>query len=255
MFFVLSKALFFLLTPINWIIGLFLYSFFGSHEVRTKRAFKWGVFLLILLTNPFLSNMALKSWEVPPVPISNLEGTYDIAIVLGGFSDVLEKPRDRLHLSEGADRLTNAIELYKTGKVSKILVTSGSAEVVGEKISEGKITGEFLAKIGIPEEDFIIEPSSRNTHENAIYTAKILKEQYPDARCLLITSAFHFRRASRTFKKAGVEFTAFPTDIQSDNFKPTPGRFILPNDSSLVVWKMLIKEWVGLFAYRVLGYA
>jgi len=255
MFFVLSKTLFFLLTPINWIVGLFLYSSFGKNEKRKRSTFKWALILLVVLSNPLLSNVVFKWWEDEAIPVSELEGIYDIAIVLGGFSDVQEYPRDRLHLSEGADRLTNALELYKTGKVRKILVTSGSAMVVGEKLSEGKITGDFLSRIGIPKEDFIIEPSSRNTHENAIYTAKILEEQYPDARCLLITSAFHFPRAGRTFKKAGVDFTPFPTDILSDPIKATPAHLILPNAHSLCVWKRLIKEWVGLTVYKILGYA
>jgi len=255
MFFVLSKTLFFLLTPINWIVGLLLYAFFGKHERRTRRAFKWGLVLLVVLSNPFLSNTAFKWWEQEAVPISQLDGVYDIAIVLGGFSDIQEYPRDRLHLSEAADRLTNALELYKTGKVRKILVTSGSAMVVGEKISEGKIAGEFLARIGIPESDVIIEPNSRNTHENALFTAQILKEKHPNARCLLITSAFHFPRARRTFKKAGVEFTDFPTDILSDPMKWTPQKLILPSVRSLSAWQILIKEWVGLAAYKILGYA
>ncbi len=255
MFFILSKTLFFLLTPINWIVGLLLYAFFGKHEKRTRRAFKLGLILLVVLSNPFLSNVMFKWWEREAVPINKLEGVYDIAIVLGGFSDVNEHPRDRLHLSEAADRLTNAIELYKTGKVRKILVTSGSAMVVGEKVSEGKITGEFLDRIGIPASDFIIEPDSRNTHENAIYTAKILREQYPDARCLLITSGFHFPRAGRAFRKAGVEFTPFATDILSNPIKWTPQHLILPNSHSLSIWQRLIKEWVGLAAYKVLGYA
>lgn len=255
MFFVLSKTLFFLLTPINWIVGLFLYSFFGKNEKRTRKAFKWGLIVLIILSNPFLSNVIFKWWEDEAVPVAQLEGVYDIAIVLGGFADVNEYPRDRLHLSEAADRLTNAIELYKTGKVRKILVTSGSAMVVGEKVSEGKITGEFLSRIGIPPTDFIIESDSRNTHENAVYTAKILKEQYPNARCLLITSAFHFPRAGRAFKKAGVTFTPFPSDILSDTFKATPSKLIFPSISSLAAWQILIKEWVGLAAYKVLGYA
>ncbi len=255
MFFVLSKTLFFLLTPINWIVGLFLYAFFGKREKRTRRAFKWGLILLLILSNPLLSNVSLKCWEREAIPVSELEGVYDIAIVLGGFSDVNEYPRDRLHLSEAADRLTNAIELYKTGKVRKILVTSGSAMVVGEKVSEGKITGEFLDRIGIPASDIIIEPNSRNTRENALYTAKILREQYPDARCLLITSGFHFPRAGRTFRKAGVQFTPFATDILSNQIKWTPQHLIIPTAHSLTTWKMLVKEWVGLAAYKVLGYA
>jgi len=255
MFFVLSKTLFFLLTPINWIVGLLVYSFLGKNEKRTRRAFKWALIILVILSNPLLSNIVFKWWEDEAVHVTDLEGVYDIAIVLGGFADVDEYPRDRLHLNEGADRLTNAIELYKAGKVRKILVTSGSAVVVGEKVSEGKITGEFLSRIGIPVADFIIEPDSRNTYENAIYTAKILQEQYPDARCLLITSAFHFPRAGRTLKKAGITFTPFPTDILSEAFKATPTRLILPSVNSLGMWQILIKEWVGLTAYKILGYA
>ena len=54
--------------------------------------------------------------------------------------------------------------------------------------------------MGIPENDIIIENKSRNTHENAFYTAQLFeKNGFSKSNNLLITSSMHMRRAQACF--------------------------------------------------------
>ena len=67
----------------------------------------------------------------------------------------------------------------------------------GTEKSEAILTRELLIRLGVPDSAIIVEPASRNTYENALFTREILKEKYPNAtpRLLLITSAWHMRRS------------------------------------------------------------
>ena len=47
---------------------------------------------------------------------------------------------------------------------------------------------------GVRKKDILLENQSRNTHENAIYSLKIIEEENIEGKVLLITSAFHMRR-------------------------------------------------------------
>ena len=80
-----------------------------------------------------------------------IDPPYDVAIVLGGFSDSKQEPRDRLHLSHSGTRLTHALQLYQEGRVRKILVTSGSAQVLGEKRREALEAEKFLLRNRYPQ--------------------------------------------------------------------------------------------------------
>ena len=101
-------------------------------------------------------------------------------------------------------------------------------------------------KIGIPSSDIIIESESKNTHENAVESAKILNERYTDGNFILVTSAIHMPRAKRCFKKAGLTVTPFSVDQQAGPRKYLLDHLFIPNVDPLTRWGQLIKEWVGL---------
>ena len=56
--------------------------------------------------------------------------------------------------------------------------------------------------MGIAPERVTIEDKSRNTDENARFTAAIVHPQ-PSQRWIIVTSAFHMPRAMGVFEKAG----------------------------------------------------
>lgn len=253
MFFILSKLLQFLIKPLTWVFLSLLAGIIGARAYR-KVHFIGAAILLIVFTNPLLSNLAWYTWEAEPVKFEAITQTYDAVIILGGYTHTTQKPRDRVHFSEAYDRLARGVELYKKGKARHIFLTSGSAQVVGERVKSSVILKEHLLQWGIPEADLSIEPNSRNTYENARNTARILHKRMPEGQFLLVTSAFHMPRAHACFQKQNLSVRPFPADFRSYEVSWTPDNLILPSAGALQGWNVLIKEWVGLVAYWVMGY-
>lgn len=196
----------------------------------------------------------MKTWESDIYPISSLNQNYDIGIVLGGYTNFNIKPRERYNFSTNANRLTQALELYKDGKIKKILLTGGTGSLIKQSSKEANEIKSFLLKMGVVENDLIIEARSRNTHENAVFTKQLLEKEFPNTKCLLITSAFHMRRSKACFRKENLEFTPFSTDIISEEIRFIPSALIFPNSSGFNRWELLIKEWVGYVVYWFIGY-
>lgn len=254
MFFIFSKALQFIIHPVNWVIGLGLYGLFSKDELRRKRAFQSSLLLFIILTNPAIHDLVFGYWETQPIPFAELDN-HDVAIVLGGYSNPKANPRDRLHLGGSPNRLVHSVQLYKLGKVKKLILTGGSATVIGEKVSEATTVARYLSDLGIPEQDVLVESISRNTHENALQTKALLEKlNMKDARCLLVTSAFHQPRATRCFQKVGVDVTPIATDAFVPNRKDNPLKYLTPSSKVFYHWEALVKEWVGMAVYKVKGY-
>jgi len=192
MFFILSKALYFLIQPLNWVVGAFLAGFIARNPRRRKQFVVGGAVLLLALTNPLLLSVALRLWEPDLVSIESIDEPFDIGIVLGGYSQVVKGHPDRIHLGTHPNRLVHAVQLFKAGKIKKIFLSGGSPEVIGEKLTDVAAVRDFLEEVGIPAGDIVTEARSRNTHENANYSAEIIRSRYPGARCLVITSALSF---------------------------------------------------------------
>lgn len=255
MFFIFSKILYFLIQPINWVIGLMLYSLFSKKKERKRKALVLAVILALFFSNRLILNQFLKWWETDTITADLIEEPYDIGILLGGYSTFQIRPNhDRHNFSPRTPRFLNTYELYKTGKVKKLLLTGGSGAILNKEEREASMVKDFLIRIGVPEEDIIVEPEARNTYENAVYTKKLLDEKYPDARCLLITSAMHMPRSIGCFEKVGVDFTPYSVDFISEIDRWSPENTIIPDRMGFYYWEMLVKEWVGYVAYLVKGY-
>jgi uncharacterized SAM-binding protein YcdF (DUF218 family) len=78
-------------------------------------------------------------------------------------------------------------------------------------IVSGAEAGPSLQRLGpdIDRRRIEIETASRNTHENALNTTLLVKPR-PGDRWLLITSAWHMRRALCAFRTAGFDVEPWP---------------------------------------------
>jgi uncharacterized SAM-binding protein YcdF (DUF218 family) len=254
MFFILSKALYFFINPFSWILILLAFYLFLKNA-KWKRISKITlVFCLVFFSNSFIFYEFERLWEVHGTPVSKVK-KYEVGIVLGGMFE-FDNDVKQLSVRRGADRIWQALALYKKGKIKKILITGGSGYVTDRGLNEAKQLKPYLIQIGIPEKDIIIEINSKNTYENAVETKKILVRSYPHIKkCLLITSGQHMRRARAIFKKEGFVFDTFSTDLYT-----SPKRhyywhqFIVPDVEVLFNWNGLIKEWFGYISYWFAGY-
>lgn len=191
-------------------------------------------------------------WEVDPILISSLKN-HDLGIILTGVTKD-EDPRDRVHYMKGADRVLHPIQLYKLGKVKKILITGGSGLLLNTNndIEAEKLKRTMLIA-GIPDSAITIEPKSKNTYENAVNSKEIIEKKFPQQKYLLITSAFHMRRSTACFEKAGIPVTPFSVDFysSSEDFKIDA---LIPSVEALLAWHILFKEWFGIITYKIMGY-
>ncbi|WP_175402771.1 YdcF family protein [Mangrovivirga cuniculi] len=212
--------------------------------------------LFLIFSNPFLANNAFRIWELPPVKFTDLEKNYEIGVLLTGITQYDAPTQDRVYFNKGADRLLHTIQLYKEGYIKKILVSGGAGSLENDKISEASKLKEVLLICDVPENDIIIDSLSQNTVQNAVNSTLILnKRNISSENALLITSAFHMRRAKACFIEAGAEnIVSFPVDYYTRENDWNPDDLFIPSVDSIYLWSKLIKEWVGYVAYFLFGY-
>lgn len=255
MFFILSKVLVFLIKPITWIAFALLGAVFIKNEKWRRRSLYTTVGLFFFFSNHFICNQVFKWWEPNGVQVESITQPYDIGILLGGYSNSSLSESHGLHnLSERGNRFVNALELYHRGKIKKIMLSGGSGNLYNQAYSEAEEVKAFLLQLGIPPDDIIIEPNSRNTWETALFSKKILDAEYPGASCLLITSAWNMQRAKGCFDKVGIKPDTYPVDFISENDRLDPEFWLFPEKLCFYRWELLIKEWVGCLAYAIKGY-
>lgn len=252
MFFFLSKVLSFLIAPFTWALILLIWAWITKNQVRKRKLFIAGVLVLILFSNRFLHNQVMMAWEVDAIP-DPPAGSYDAVIVLGGFSTYNEE-FDRINFTNSSDRFLQGVRLIKNDVAPVMIVTGGSGSITFADHKEGDRVRTYLKKIDFPDSLYIIENESRNTYENAVNTAKILKEKYPNGKFLLITSGYHMRRSLGCFAKAGLNCDPFSTDMHGGEGRLSFDYFIVPEVSVLNDWNILFHEWLGCLTYAAKGY-
>ena len=245
MFFIASKLLAFLSKPIIWIFILLISSLIFKNKRRKL------LFILLItfyfFSNSYIADSGARLWEVPRF---NPTTTYDIGIVLGGVGD-FDTITKAHNFNKHADRMMDAEQLYRQGIIKKIMLSGGNGMLFNNGYTEANAMQNYLIKNKIPNNDIIIENTSRNTKENAFNSAKILKQKIPNAKVLLITSAQHMKRAQYCFEKASIKTTAFPTDCTTSYPNYGIEYLLLPRADAIEKWETLIHEWFGYIIYRL----
>ncbi len=102
-----------------------------------------------------------------------------------------------------------------------------------------------------PQENTVIERTSRSTQQNAAGLSEILAGT-PIQRLGLVTSAMHMRRSQRVFKHyfPGVTVVPIPVDF-SYNPPDLRLKYFIPNGPSFDRSREALHEYIGLLWYRL----
>jgi uncharacterized SAM-binding protein YcdF (DUF218 family) len=240
--FILPPGLFILLTAVGlWLGG--------------KR--RWGRWLaglsLVLLYVASLKVVSYQLWAAfeedwPPVQSATLErvkGERAAIVILGGGRELgaLEYPGGEA-LSGGSIRRTvyGATLAQKTGL--PVAVTGGAP--TGGKRGEGDLMAEFL-RDRLHVSNVISENASFDTRQNALYTARLLKEKKIDT-VLLVTDVLHMPRSVRAFEAQGLKVVAAPVHYRASS--PLNVTDFLPTTGGLDMTQYALHEYVGAVWYR-----
>jgi uncharacterized SAM-binding protein YcdF (DUF218 family) len=252
MYFFFSKILtiFLFPLPVAILLGILYALWYGKGKRKFTLLFPW-LFLWFFSSFPVAQGLILPLEESSPaIAISDVPKS-DAIVVLGGMVNNLTRQTGRVELTSAADRLTDSILLLNGGKAKKIIFTGGSGILFFKGESEASQGGKFLRSFGVPESKIILEDQSRNTHENAVFTQSILqKEGYKSI--ILVTSAFHMKRALREFSNRGILVHPYPTDFRTLQAGTNAWDYYVPSVGALDTSTIAIKEWVGIIMYQAM---
>jgi uncharacterized SAM-binding protein YcdF (DUF218 family) len=256
MAFALSKLLWSLLSPgsllvLLLLLGLALNASNNVTFVKTGRALSLFVGLCFAL----LALLPVGEWALIPlenrfsfVPQEQIDGI----IVLGGDENTkISETRGMPTALDSVRRYVTFADMARRYPDARLVFSGGSASLrPHEHVLDSDVARDFLSDIGVPTENMTFEKTSRNTYENAVFSADIVRPD-PSQKWLLVTSAWHMTRAIGCFRKAGWNVYPAPTGyFTTGNYHLKLG---LGFAEELHLLSRAVHEYVGLVAYYLMG--
>ncbi len=254
MFFLVSKLLWIFVAPVNLaLFGALVGVVAAPRFPRLGRALAVACVAALLLVGVApLGALLLRPLEARfPPPPADLPAPYAIVTLGGAIDDEMSLAHGQVDLVDGASRLTETAILARRYPMARIVYTGGSASLTSTQSDEAEQAKRLLVDLGVDPVRIAIETKSRNTDENARFTAAMERPR-PDQAWLLVTSAYHMPRAMGLFRKAGFAVRAFPVDYRTFG----DARDLKPSHdpvASFKAFELAVHEWVGLIAYRAAG--
>lgn len=214
---------------------------------RSGRALAWsGVALSLALIFPPAVGWLLRGLEVHP-PFDPAQAARAQAIVILGAGK-------RSHAPEFGGETINRLALERLRYGASLARRSGLPVLLSGGATTGQAPEAVLMQHSLIT-DFGIQPrwletASRDTHENALFSALRLKAAGIE-RIVLVTHAVHMRRAQAEFEAQGLEVAAAPTAWLGGPQGGAPAWQLLPGPNTAWAGWAALHEWLGLLALRL----
>jgi uncharacterized SAM-binding protein YcdF (DUF218 family) len=220
-------------------------------KLKTSAAFlAIGLVVLWVAALPVVASKLYRGLEsaYPAIPIAEVSAGGCI-ILLGGVVDAALKPRVEIEMSDAVDRVYKTAALFRAGKAPLVIVTAGNQPWSKSDRHEAELIRDLLVEWGVSPDSILLEGSSRNTRENALYSRNII-QAIGCQRPLLVTSAAHMSRAVAAFAQVGVKVVPVSTDIKIANTRHLTVMDFIPNAGALAMTSDALREWMGQRIYQ-----
>jgi uncharacterized SAM-binding protein YcdF (DUF218 family) len=250
-----AKVLALLTQPLAWVIGLLSVSLLlTARKPKTARTCM-GVALAVIVVmgwqpapDYFLRDLESHYPEFPPQ--ADLRGFAGV-VVLGGSTEAghVAQSHSQALFTDAGERLTAPVIMLRYNPHLHIVYSGGEGTLLGDGPSEAERARVFFDSMGLTDKQVQYESASRNTYENAVFSARLpgITTTQP---WLLLTSASHMPRAMGTFTKAGWRVTAYPVDFRTGATTPWLDYSLREGTQK---WQMVLHEWLGILSYRLTG--
>ena len=168
-------------------------------------------------------------------------------VVLSGMTHSIYTKKGIISEWNDPDRFFGGMELIKAKKAPIIIFTKGKLPwKIGPPESE--LLQATAIQMGVPPQQILVTGEVETTEDESREVKKILQSK--GNRIILVTSAFHIRRAKIAFENEGLEVQPYPVDFKLGEYALTPMDFI-PNSGSLATTEKCIKELMGTVYYAL----
>ena len=245
--FILKKILTPFLIPPGIFVALALCLAARQFRKDRKQAAAWAGFALLMwaaAAGP-LGNMLLAGLEYSYLPPAEVKADAVVILSAGieeGGPGSLGVPT----LSAASlERASEAVLIYRRYKLP-LVITGGT---VFSRGPEASVIKEYLVSLGVPPKDISTEERARDTWENAVFAKKLCDEK-GYKKPLIVTSAYHMRRAMWSFKKAGFGGAVpYPTAYKSSKRPRFQYTDLLPGNYRPLA--LALHEYLGLIFYAI----
>ena len=229
MIFILKKIISAFLMPLS--IGLFLlfagvYYLFKNNLKKAKLFVMFGVFWISLVSHVSFANFLLYPLESAYPKLKTIPQDIEYVLLLGG---------DR------TKRAWEVLKLFHKNPNLNIIVSGYEGR---GKVPEAIKTAKQLVNSGVPKNKIIINTKPKDTIEEAKKIKKMLKTK----KFILITSAYHMKRAMIIFKSFGLNPIPAPTDFL---IKDSDKLLSMPSGRGLIKSEIAWHEYLGILFFNL----
>ena len=254
MTFFLSKFLWTILNPFNFIFIIlflsFLFNFFSKKKI-SNFLFLLSFILFLLIgffpTGKYLFFILERNFHEQKILPDNLDGI----IILGGATNpLLTKVHKQISLNGSVERLTESIKFIKKYPNVKVFFAGGSGSLSHPELSHSAVAKLFYTSLNINLKNIYFDQKSRNTHENILF-AKNFFNPNMNQKWIIVSSAFHLPRAMNIAQKLNWNLIPYATDFRLSkefSWKPSFNFF-----NNFYFFQQASHEWIGIVAYYLLG--
>lgn len=224
-----------------------------------RRSLIWlGLVVLWLSSTPAISNFMVRSVEGWTERSRAIDAPDADAIVVLSGGRLVAPGVAAVSEWEDADRFYGGVELFQAGKAPLLIFTGGWVPWEQNAKPEGEILMKYAKALGVPTKSMVTTGAVVNTVEEAQSVALLMSQRYvvdsaqaARPHLLLVTSAYHMKRAQWLFEQTGLKVTPFPVD-----FKVSAGGKVgildfLPNADALRNTELSFREIYGRLYYEM----
>jgi uncharacterized SAM-binding protein YcdF (DUF218 family) len=195
----------------------------------------------------------LTSGYRPFVPLDIGPGPTAV-VVLGSGSFTAHDWHDRYQFSvvdeAAANRVAEAVRIYNL--IDPVwVISSGGRFERDPNAPSGDTMRDAMIQLGVPASRILVETEARNTREEAVVVARMLRP-LKAAHVVLVTTDSHMRRSLGTFRVAGIE--AVPAIARTPEKRAPWGFPLLPSQPGMEQAQAVMHEIIGIGYYALRGW-
>lgn len=196
--------------------------------------------LLFGLSTTVVSEYLIEPLEnvYPPLKDTRVDASA-IVVLSGGVRDLawvglVSEPSE---VSMG--RTVKGVSLYRTLHIP-LLFVGGNGKPVKQETKEAPAMAHVARDLGVPLNDVRVEATARNTAESAVAVKRMLARR----RIILVTSAYHMKRAVPLFRKQGFDVIPAPTGYRAER-QPATWYSFVPSSDNLYSSAVALSEYIS----------